>query len=497
MQIHLFDKLAGFDPYEINAFYHHTPKAHVAYTQLTNERNVRNSRIFLYFLILSQVVVAAGRILRDLGYPYYNTFLIFLCVIMIFLSRYSFFRDHFKQIAISLFTAWAVTFPFFVIRLGGYDAPTYPVYILIIIYILVFFYFSFFEFVFLFTVIFLSNVAIFFLQANVDVESFIYRQVVMLIVIAVGLAGSYINVHVRRKDFYNQFILQRQKDALESAYKQLEDTELQLIQSEKLASLGKMTAGLAHEINNPLGFIHGNLETIDGYLNDIKDLFRLYDQFQFAADEQRQAVEKLKKKIEYDLVIGDLSKIIASCKHGADRIAGIVNKLKNFSRLDESDKKTVNIHEGLDATIELFARGNDHIQIKKDYGELPKIDCHPGQLNQVFFAVVENSIDSLQLDPQGCIEIRTRQTKSEFQKSNGSMETKECIQIQISDNGCGIPVEIQQKVFDPFFTTKDVGRGVGLGLSLAYGIIQHHNGRIYFESRSGSGTDFFIELPLP
>jgi signal transduction histidine kinase len=496
MRIHFFDEWAGFDADKIDTFYQRTPKAATEYDLVTNERNIKNSKVFLYFVILSQIVVASGRIVRDLGYPYYNSFLIVLCLGLLSFSRFSYFKNHFKNVAIALFTVWAATFPFFVIRLGGYASPTYPVYILIIIYILVFFYFSFTEYTFLFLAIFLSNVAIFFLQANVDVEDFIYRQVVMLIVMAVGLAGSYINVHVRRKDFYNQFVLRQQKEELESAYKQLEDTELQLIQSEKLASLGKMTAGLAHEINNPIGFIHGNLETIEAYLHDLRDLVKLYDKFQYNPDEQHKAIEAFKQQIEYDFLIGDLSKIIKSCEHGADRIAEIVSKLKNFSRLDESDKKSVNIHEGLDATLELFARQNDHIRIKKEYGELPKIDCHPGQLNQVFFSVIENALEALQLDPEGIIEVSTRTAQSEFQKSNGTTEVKNCIQIQISDNGCGIPEEIQQKVFDPFFTTKDVGRGVGLGLSLAYGIIQHHNGRIYFDSHPGSGTSFFIELPL-
>jgi signal transduction histidine kinase len=496
MQIHLFDKWADLDVREINAFYRATPKVAAEYDASTNARNIKNSRVFLYFVILSQIVVGAGRLSRDLGYPYYNAFVIVLCLALLFLSRYPYFQSHFKKLALALFTAWAATFPFFVIRLGGYDSPTYPVYILIIIYILVFFYFSFFEYVFLFAAVFLSNIAIFFLQAHVDIEDFVYRQIVMILVITVGLAASYINVHARRKDFHNQFILQQQKEELQSAYRQLENTELQLIQSEKLASLGKMTAGIAHEINNPLAFLHGNLETIEEYLSDMKNLLKLYDTFQFTSEEQRKAIEAYKRQIQYDLLIGDLSKVIESCEHGAERIAEIVNKLKTFSRLDESDKKTVDIHEGLDATIELFARQNDHIQIKKEYGQLPKLECHPSHLNQVFYSIIENAIDSLRPDADGCIEIKTCQTKSEFRKSNGTTESKDCLQIRISDNGCGIPEEVQRKIFDPFFTTKDVGRGVGLGLSLAYGIIQQHDGMIYCKSRLGQGTDFYVELPI-
>lgn len=494
MLVRFFDKLAGFDSVEIDRFFQDSPEATAQYTSLMNDRNVHNSVVFLYFVIFSQIIVAYGRIVGNLGFPYYNTFLSGLAFMLILLSRYAFFKTNIRSISLFLFTAWAATFPFFIIRLGGYDSPTYPIYILVIIYIIAFFYFSFWEYVYVFILIFGSNLAIVFLQQNVNTDDFLYRQVVMLMATVAGLAASYINVNLRRKDFYNQFSIEKKKNELEAAYKQLEATELQLIQSEKLASLGKMTAGIAHEINNPLGFIHGNLENIDGYLNDLKELVRLYDTSPKMNDDVNKRIQAFKQQIQYDFIVDDLAKIIQSCEHGTSRIAEIVNKLKNFSRLDESAKKLVDIHEGLDSTIDLFARQNQHIMINRNYSEIPKVECYASQLNQVFFSLIENAMDALaKKNDGGQITVITGMV------SDGNIshdaENYEAIRIQISDNGCGIPESIQSKVFDPFFTSKDVGEGRGLGLSLAYGIMQQHRGRIYFKSDPGRGTDFFIELP--
>lgn len=494
MRIGFFDKLAGFDSAEIESFFSQSPEASSRYAQVMNERNVRNSVVFLGIVIFSQIIVAYGRIVGDLGFPYYNTFLTVFAVVLIFLSRYDFFKKNIRNLSLFLFTVWALTFPFFIIRLGGYDSPTYPVYILVIIYIIAFFYFSFWEYAYVFSLIFLSNMAIFFLQDRILFDDFLYRQVVMLMAAGVGLAASYINVNLRRKDFYNQFSIEKKKNELEAAYKQLEETELQLIQSEKLASLGKMTAGIAHEINNPLGFIHGNLENIGSYLQDLKELIRLYDVNPKPDDENSKRIQAFKQQIQYDFIVTDLEKIVQSCEHGTSRIAEIVNKLKNFSRLDESAKKTVDIHEGLDATIDLFTRQNQSVTIKKKYGSIPKVECYASQLNQVFFALIENAMDAVKEKKNACIEITTDTADAHADPHDAI--PKRMIQVKISDNGSGIPADIQPKIFDPFFTSKDVGEGRGLGLSLAYGIMQQHHGRIYFKTIEGGGTDFFVEMPL-
>lgn len=494
MLVKFFDRLAGFDSAEIDSFFKQSPDAYRRYSTLMNERNVHNSVVFLYFVIFSQIIVAYGRIVGDLGFPYYNTFLIGLALLLIFFSRFRFFQTNIRNISLFLFTAWAATFPFFIIRLGGYDSPTYPIYILIIIYVLAFFYFSFREYVYVFAMIFASNLAIFFLQSNVNADDFIYRQVVMFMATAVGLAASYINFNLRRKDFYNQYSIEKKKNELEAAYKQLEETELQLIQSEKLASLGKMTAGIAHEINNPLGFIHGNLESIDGYLKDLKALVSLYDKCLESGNEGLQRIQVFKHQIQYDFILTDIDKIMQSCEHGTTRIAEIVNKLKSFSRLDEAEKKKADIHEGLDATIDLFMRQNQNITIERDYAELPKIECYPGQLNQVFFALIENAIDAVKDNGDNArITVKTCVTVDSASNTEGNNKV---IQVQISDNGSGIPAEIQSKIFDPFFTSKDVGAGRGLGLSLAYGIIKQHHGELHFRSEPGNGSDFFVEIPF-
>ena len=494
MLFQFFDKLAGFDSAEIDRFFLQSQEASAKYESLMSLRNVHNAVVFLYFVIFSQIIVAYGRVVSDLGFPYYNSFLIGFALLLIAASRFSFFQKNIKNISLFLFAAWASTFPFFIIRLGGYDSPTYPIYILVIIYVIAFFYFSFWEYVFVFLLIYASNLGIVFLQEDVNANDFVYRQVVMLMATAVGLAASYINYYVRRKDFYYQYSIEKKKNELEEAYKQLEETEIQLIQSEKLASLGKMTAGIAHEINNPLGFIHGNLENIDIYLRDLKELIRLYDSYPKPNDAASEHIQAFKQQIQYDFIVSDLEKIVQSCEHGTTRIAEIVNKLKNFSRLDESAKKVVDIHEGLDATIDLFARQYHDISVERAYESIPKIECYASQLNQVFFAVIENAMNAVK-DKGRAGKVTVKTLIADGIMPN-KVQNSKVIQIQISDNGCGIPQDIRSKVFDPFFSSKDVGEGRGLGLSLAYGIMQQHHGRIYFNSNINTGTDFFIEVPL-
>lgn len=482
MNISFIDNLIHYNVQEIDAFYTETPGALEEFIAQQNRLNLRNAIIFIWIVIISQLVVGIGRLAGDWGFPYYNTALIGLCFLLLWSVRLPFFIRNITRVALVLFCSWAITFPFFIIRLGGYNSPTYPIYWLMIVYILVFFYFSFQHYLFLFAIIFLSNTLIFFLHDYFPLDEFLYRQVVMLLFVSVGIAGSYINVHLRKKDFYNQFILQQQTQQLQTAYKQLEEKELRLIQSEKMASLGRMTAGLAHEINNPLGFIHGNLQTIDGFLGDIKKLLELYER----SDNQpaiKKEIDEFKKNVQYEFLLDDLNKTVGACERGASRIAAIVNNLKSFSRLDEAEHKKASVIECLESALHLAINDGTKIAITRDFHALPEIECYPSQLNQAFFALIQNAIDAINSSAIGQIKIRS------------SVENNHIV-IEISDNGRGISEEIREKIFDPFFTTKSVGQGTGLGLSMAYGIIQRHRGQIRFTSELGRGTSFFVELPI-
>ncbi|MBD2356833.1 amino acid permease [Tolypothrix sp. FACHB-123] len=269
----------------------------------------------------------------------------------------------------------------------------------------------------------------------------------------------------------------------------------QLVQSEKMSSLGQLVAGVAHEINNPVNFISGNLTPANEYLRDLLKLLELYQQH------YPQPVPEIKihaKQIDIDFIISDLPRLLNSMKVGADRITEIVLSLRNFSRLDESDMKVVNIHEGIDSTLMILAhrfKANDkrpEIKVVKEYHDLPFIECYPGQLNQVLMNILANAIDALedafftQPKPQNLrINITTLLTK--YQN----------ILIKISDNGCGIPEIIQQRLFEPFFTTKPIGKGTGLGLSISYKIItEKHHGTLKCNSVMGKGTEFTIEIPI-
>ncbi|MDF5711842.1 MAG: ATP-binding protein [Nostoc sp. S4] len=279
----------------------------------------------------------------------------------------------------------------------------------------------------------------------------------------------------------------------------------QLVQSEKMSSLGQLVAGVAHEINNPVNFIYGNISFASQYIEDLLKLLQLYQQY------YPHPVAEIKNKIEaidLDFLITDLPNLLASMEVGAERITEIVLSLRNFSRLDEAEMKAVNIHEGIDSTLlilenRLKARPNSPaIQVIKQYGDLPLVECYPGQLNQVFMNILVNAIDALEEslfishpsfgtdkrlmnNNRGQIRIHTKLTKDKQ------------VMICISDNGLGIPEDIQKRLFEPFFTTKPVGKGTGLGLSISYQIInQKHQGELQCISDIGQGTEFVIIIPL-
>ncbi|MGK7928899.1 MAG: ATP-binding protein [Spirulina sp.] len=296
--------------------------------------------------------------------------------------------------------------------------------------------------------------------------------------------------------------LARSARELQQAMTDLQQTQVQLIQSAKMSSLGELVAGIAHEINNPVSFIHGNLAHLDRYARDILEILEDYQ-----ANLSDRSPE-LKAKIddeEMEFLAEDLPQVVKSMRSGTERIREIVKSLRNFSRLDESELKAVNLHEGLDNTLTILNNRLEAgenlaaIAVVTEYGELPLVQCYAGQINQVFMNILNNAIDALQ-------ERRQRLQEGESPRNDGSLPTicirTECVEnegvaIHFEDNGSGIPEEIQDRIFDPFFTTKPVGRGTGLGLSISYQIIvEKHRGGLQCRSQRERGAKFSITIPV-
>ncbi|AFY66439.1 PAS domain S-box protein [Geitlerinema sp. PCC 7407] len=288
--------------------------------------------------------------------------------------------------------------------------------------------------------------------------------------------------------------LRQQALQLEQALRELQHTQSQLVQTEKMSSLGQLVAGVAHEINNPVNFIYGNLSHADEYIQDLLQLLCLYRQHY---PNPHPEIAQEADNIDVDFLTLDLPKLLASMKVGADRIRGIVQALRSFSRMDEAALKSVNIHDGLDSTLMILQHRLketslfQEIRVTREYSELPLLECYAGQLNQVFMNIFSNAIDAL--DSSG------KRDKTSAEAPTLSVQTSltdSSIQIRIMDNGSGIPEEVRQRIFEPFFTTKEVGKGTGLGLSISYQVIvDKHKGSLTCQSTSDQGTQFIIELP--
>ncbi|MBD2496112.1 ATP-binding protein [Nostoc sp. FACHB-280] len=277
-----------------------------------------------------------------------------------------------------------------------------------------------------------------------------------------------------------------QAQELENTLHKLQTTQVQLIQTEKMSSLGRMVAGLAHEINNPVSFIHGNFN----YLNEhIHTILRLVELYQKEYPEAEQLIQDKIGDIDLDFIVEDFQKILSSMRVGTDRIKDIILSLRNFARLDQADRKAVNIHEGIESTLSLLNhRLKQEIEIVKEYSTLPLVECYAAQLNQVFSNIINNAIDTL-------LESKNSENPKQIIIKTEATDT-ETIKVRIIDNGSGIEPEIQSKIFDPFFTTKPVNKGTGLGLATSYQIIESHHGNISVKSEPDKGSEFIIEIPV-
>ncbi|MBD1878258.1 PAS domain S-box protein [Coleofasciculus sp. FACHB-T130] len=272
---------------------------------------------------------------------------------------------------------------------------------------------------------------------------------------------------------------------LEQTLQELQETQIQLIQAEKMSSLGQMVAGIAHEFNNPVNFIHGNLQHTNDYVQDLLNLVKLYQQ-QYSNTAPK--IQSFVEKIDLEFIAQDLPKMLSSMKIGTQRIRELVLSLRNFSRLDEAEMKAVDLHEGMDNTLLILNnRLKKEINVIKHYGKLPLVECYPAQLNQVFMNILSNAIDAL---------LAQKEREDKQIVISSQVLGKNQIIVRIRDNGSGIPQPILEKIFDPFFTTKDVGKGTGLGLSISYQIMEKHHGKIMVSSQMNEGTEFAIYLPI-
>jgi two-component system NtrC family sensor kinase len=296
----------------------------------------------------------------------------------------------------------------------------------------------------------------------------------------IGLLTSTFN-QMSMKVYRTRRDLKLKIQELERANQNLKEAQTQLVQSAKMTSLGQLVAGVAHELNNPIAFIYSNTSHLREYA---EKLFKIIDEI----EKHPELSDKIKEENEFDYIQKDLPLLIKSCQDGAQRTRDIVLGLRNFSRLEESQLKEIDLHESIDMTLELL-RGEtkNRIQIHREYEPIPLVNCYASQVNQVIMNILTNAVHAI--DGNGHIWISTHVIKASTTDAGK-------VQISIRDSGTGMSSDVVDKIFEPFFTTKDVGKGTGLGLSISYGIIQNHGGDIQVRSKVNEGTEFVITIPI-
>jgi PAS domain S-box-containing protein len=322
-------------------------------------------------------------------------------------------------------------------------------------------------------------------------------QLICAVANQVAIAIQQAELYQQSRTTTAQALIQAQQ--LEQALMKLQNAQTQLVQSEKMSSLGQLVAGVAHEINNPVSFIYGNLVHANGYTNDLLHLIDLYQQhYPNPVPEIQWEIEE----IDLEFLMEDLPKLLLSMKVGAERICEIVAALRNFSRVSEADVKAVDLHEGLDSTLmilhnRLKASGkHPEIKVIREYGNLPLVECYVGQLNQVFMNLLVNAVDAIDEQNQRR-SLEEVQANPSFIQVRTELISDRIVEIRISDNGPGMTEDVKARLFDPFFTTKPVGTGTGLGLSISYQIVvEKHGGQLHYYSELGQGTEFVIQIPL-
>ncbi|MGB3637794.1 MAG: ATP-binding protein [Rivularia sp. (in: cyanobacteria)] len=325
------------------------------------------------------------------------------------------------------------------------------------------------------------------------------RQVISQLELTINLTRLNQNITYRKQVEQN---LRDTNKHLNQTLGKLKQTQVQLIQSEKMSSLGEMVAGIAHEINNPVNFIYANLDYVNSYVHDLLDLLSLYQQHYPEPDAE---IKDKTAAVDTEFLAEDLPNILSSMDAGAERIQNIVLSLRNFSRLDESHKKPVDIHEGIDSTLLILQHRlkatleSPEIKIIKEYGKLAKVECYAAQINQAFLHILSNAVDALEekYHRKEITDLENKITQLPTIRIHTEISPENNLIVRIADNGIGIPENIQTKIFDPFFTNKPVGKGKGLGLSISYQIIvKKHNGNLKYRTKDGKGTEFLIEIPI-